>query len=217
MHINQLINNAKIARLPSCEPCHARLSRECVFLAETETETETETERTRTTQSVSSGAEQPPSPAQWSVPLQALIKRRLLASHFPLGFWRWRGRCTGAGGVLVLGCRWLHSAEHPLRHMTPSNRCVCVPVCVCPVSVLRCMLPSDWAVSWPALGALRRCFAASGVLHATRRSASLRAELFNGVAFKALLGAPQRTSLPLSLSRSHLCCLFTSVIFITRF
>lgn len=130
MHINQLINNAKIARLPSCEACHARLSRECVFLAETETETETETERTRTTQSVSSGAEEPPPPAQWSVPLQALIKRRLLASHFPLGFWRWRGRCTGAGGVLVLGCRWLHSAEHPLRHMTPSNRCVCAQ-CVC--------------------------------------------------------------------------------------
>lgn len=54
LHINQLINNAKIARLPSCEACHARLSRECVFLAETETETE----RTRTTQSAAAAAEQ---------------------------------------------------------------------------------------------------------------------------------------------------------------
>lgn len=217
MHINQLINNAKIARLPSCEACHARLSRECVFLAETETETGTETERTRTTQSVSSGAEQPPPPAQWSVPLQALIKRRLLASHFPLGFWRWRGRCTGAGGVLVLGCRWLHSAEHPLRHMTPSNRCVCVPVCVCPVCVLRCMLPSDWAVSWPALGALRRCFAALLLLACCMQHAAARRFALSSLMASLLKLYWGRRSAPRSLSLSHLYCLFTSVIFITRF
>lgn len=165
-----------------------------------------------------SRAEQPP---PWSVPLQALIKRRLLASHFPLGFWRWRGRCTGAGGVLVLGCRWLHSAEHPLRHMTPSKRCVCVPVCVCPVCVLRCMLPSDWAVSWPALGALRRCFAALLLLACCMQHAAARRFALSSLMASLLKlywgrrSAPR--SLSLSLSRSHLCCLFTSVIFITRF
>lgn len=146
-----------------------------------------------------SRAEQPP---PWSVPLQALIKRRLLASHFPLGFWRWRGRCTGAGGVLVLGCRWLHSAEHPLRHMTPSNRCVCVPVCVCPVCVLRCMLPSDWAVSWPALGALRRCFAALLLLACCMQHAAARRFALSSLMASLLKLYWGRRSAPRSLSLS---------------
>lgn len=94
--------------------------------------------------------------------------------------------------------------------------CVCASVCVPSVCAqvhaafgLGCQL-----ASFGGFASLLCCLAASGVLHATRRSASLRAELFNGVAFKALLGAPQRTSLPLSLCLGRTCAAFLRVSFL---